>query len=202
VFYGEPDLPHLPDENTTTRVLVVEPDPLLALYGQTTTIGQSWVDLFRLPGWQAAEFTAALLPLVSSPEQDAAELVTEVRRTQSGMLPDDGIDAAHARYVHRLPFHTPDSLEALPGPDTGVVRVPPHVCTAPDPLFDVSDPGQCWHLYSAVVRDGTAADQVAYLNRARLVELWPDLNLPSECRQKWATSFPELRSLPVRALVV
>jgi len=71
VFYGEPDLPRLPDENTATRILVVEPDPLLALYGQTTTIGQSWVDLFRLPGWQAAEFTAALLPLVSSGDQDA-----------------------------------------------------------------------------------------------------------------------------------
>lgn len=71
LFYGEPDLPALPDEGAATRLLVAEPDGLLARYGQTTTIGQSWVDLFRFPGWQAAEFTAALLPLVSSGDQDA-----------------------------------------------------------------------------------------------------------------------------------
>jgi len=70
MFYGEPDLPTLPAENAATRLLTVEPDPLLARYGDTTTIGQSWVDLFRTPGWQAAEFTTALLPLVSAGHHD------------------------------------------------------------------------------------------------------------------------------------
>ena len=39
-----------------TEVIVLDPDPLLARYGRTTPLAQAWVDLFCLPGWQAARF--------------------------------------------------------------------------------------------------------------------------------------------------
>ncbi len=45
-----------------TEVLVAQPDPLLARYGRVTSLTQAWVDLFSLPGWQAARFVHHLLP--------------------------------------------------------------------------------------------------------------------------------------------
>jgi hypothetical protein len=45
---------------------VLEPDPLLARYGRVTPLTQAWVDLFNLPGWQAARFVHHLLPRVVS----------------------------------------------------------------------------------------------------------------------------------------
>jgi len=105
-------------------------------------------------------------------------------------------------YVDRLPFHTPATLDDLRGPRTGPVIVPTHICTAPDRLFDLTVPSQRRSLYSAVVRDGTPADQATYLDKDTLVDLWPDLNLPRRCRDTWTARFPELAALPVRALVV
>jgi len=65
LVYGEPGLgderaPSNGDRGT--EVIVLEPDPLLARYGSTTPLVQAWVDLFNLPGWQAARFVHALLP--------------------------------------------------------------------------------------------------------------------------------------------
>ncbi|MGH9279775.1 MAG: helix-turn-helix domain-containing protein [Acidimicrobiales bacterium] len=64
LVYGEPGLRAAiaPDEDGRTVVTVLEPDPLLARYGPTTPLAQSWVDLFNTPGWQAARFVHTLLP--------------------------------------------------------------------------------------------------------------------------------------------
>ncbi len=69
VVYGDPRLPDLvPDEHRgeagfePTDVWVLEPDPRLGRYGRTTPLSQAWVDLFNMPGWQAARFVHALLP--------------------------------------------------------------------------------------------------------------------------------------------
>ena len=40
----------------STRVLILEPDPLLPSYGRQTSRPQTYVDIFNLPGWQAARF--------------------------------------------------------------------------------------------------------------------------------------------------
>lgn len=75
-----------------------------------------------------------------------------------------------------------------PGP-CGFVRC---IDTSPDPVYDLTDAGQRWSLYSAIVRDGLASEQAALLNRTMLVELWADLNLPTRCRAIWEARFPEL----------
>ena len=67
VVYGNPNLtPSLhvndPDPGRVTEVIVARPDPLLARYGRVTPLVQAWVDLFCLPGWQAARFVHHLLP--------------------------------------------------------------------------------------------------------------------------------------------
>lgn len=51
-----------PDPGRTTELIVLEPDPLLERYGRVTPLTQAWVDLFSLPGWQAARFVYRLLP--------------------------------------------------------------------------------------------------------------------------------------------
>jgi hypothetical protein len=62
LFYGDPCLPDLPAARSGhgTEVLVAEPDRLLSSYGRVTPFCQAYVDLFALPGWQAARFVAEL----------------------------------------------------------------------------------------------------------------------------------------------
>lgn len=64
IVYGDPciDMASVPDSGGHTGVLVLEPDPLLARYGRVTPLVQAWVDLFALPGWQAARFVHGLMP--------------------------------------------------------------------------------------------------------------------------------------------
>jgi hypothetical protein len=66
LVYGEPRVTTRritdPDPGRVTEVVVLEPDPLLASYGRVTPLTQAWVDLFNLPGWQAARFVHYLLP--------------------------------------------------------------------------------------------------------------------------------------------
>lgn len=96
------------------------------------------------------------------------------------------------RFEQTIPYDTPESLDELCGPVSGVVRVRPRINTSPDPVFDLADPGQRWSLYSAVVRDGLPSEQAAILNHATLLALWAELNLPARCRAIWEDKFPEL----------
>jgi hypothetical protein len=106
------------------------------------------------------------------------------------------------RYADHIPYQTPQRLEDLRGPTSGVVRVPHSINTAPNPVYDYDDPSDRWAGYSAIVRDGTAGEQEQFLDRDTLIRLWPDLNLPRRCREVWTAKFRELAVLPVRALVV
>lgn len=82
LFYSDPRLtlercppPRWPWE--ATEVLVLEPDPRLARYGRVTPIGQAWVDLFNLGGWQADRFVHHLIgELVHDGTQAQAVLST------------------------------------------------------------------------------------------------------------------------------
>jgi len=67
LVYGDPAVDtslrlNDPDPNRITEVIVARPDPLLASYGRVTPVVQAWVDLFCLPGWQAARFVHHLIP--------------------------------------------------------------------------------------------------------------------------------------------
>jgi hypothetical protein len=73
-------------------------------------------------------------------------------------------------YESTIPYATPASLSDLGGPASGTVRVRPHTNTSPDPVYDLSNEAMVWHLYSAVVRDGTAQEQESILNRNRLTK--------------------------------
>jgi len=55
LYYGGP-LTDIESDDGPTMLLALEPDPLLARYGSVAPLAQCWVDLFNLPGWEAARF--------------------------------------------------------------------------------------------------------------------------------------------------
>jgi hypothetical protein len=103
-------------------------------------------------------------------------------------------------YADHIPYVTPESLDDLRGPTSGVVTVGPHIDTSLDPVYELSDPDRLWNLYTRVVRSGFVPDHVKFLDRHVLLRLWPSLNLPTRCRTIWEQKFPELavRSRDVR----
>jgi hypothetical protein len=102
-------------------------------------------------------------------------------------------------YADHIPYDTPDSLEDLRGPTSGVVTVGPHIDTSLNPTYRISDIRRARELYSATVRDGSASDHVRILDRGLLLRLWPELNLPSRCRAIWEHRFPELAARTKKA---
>jgi len=48
------------EQKGNVNLIVLKPDDFLADYGQTTTLAQTFVDLWNLPEWYAKEFTEAL----------------------------------------------------------------------------------------------------------------------------------------------
>ena len=47
--------------------------------------------------------------------------------------------------------------------------------------------------YQALLTEGRVAEQERLLNRDRLIELWPVINLDQRVRDLWEMRFPELR---------
>ena len=92
------------------------------------------------------------------------------------------------------PYEAPESLDQLRGPAGGVVVLSHSVLWAPGGgRVDLDEPGGIGLAYRAVLAEGTAADQIAVLNRDRLLAVWADLMLPARVRTLWEDKFPELR---------
>ena len=96
------------------------------------------------------------------------------------------------------PYEAPVDLAQLRGPAGGVIELSHSVLWAPGGGdVDLDEPGAIHMAYQALLSEGTVADQIAGLNRARLVEVWPELMLPRRVRVLWETRFPELRGAAV-----
>ena len=91
------------------------------------------------------------------------------------------------------PYEAPVSLTDLRGPFDGLVEPPLNVYWGPAHTFDLSHESDLVELYQATLREGRAIDQMALLNRDRLVAIWAELVLPIRVRHFWETRFPELR---------
>lgn len=103
------------------------------------------------------------------------------------------------RYEDHIPYATPDSLDDLHGPTTGRVRVGGHIDTSLHPIYDLGDNDRRRHLYARVVRSGTVRDQISLLDKDILIELWPRLNIPNQCRSIWEKRFSVLDRVSERA---
>ncbi|MCI1748210.1 MAG: transcriptional regulator [Acidipropionibacterium sp.] len=102
----------------------------------------------------------------------------------------------HLRFRDVKPIEAPDSLDELHGPATGAVTLPLRLRWVPgDRTYDVGETGGARVVYQAVLAEGTVEDQRQFLNRIRLIELWPDLNLDKRVIQLWEGRFPQLHGL-------
>jgi hypothetical protein len=95
-------------------------------------------------------------------------------------------------YKDTIPYETPSSLDALRGPASGVIELPPMVHWGPKRFRDLDDPGDTVAAYQALVREGTTEVQEELLNGVVLRRVWRDLMLPGRCRDTWESRFPDL----------
>ena len=82
-----------------------------------------------------------------------------------------------------VPSHLPrlDPAHAL-----ATVTLPLHLnWSEPGGAFDLRDRRQRARLYEIVLREGTPADLLTYIDGVLLAELWPDLVLPRDVRAAW-----------------
>jgi hypothetical protein len=85
------------------------------------------------------------------------------------------------------PFHVPDHLPRLSAPAAlAKVRLPLHLNWSDrGRVFDLSDRRQRARVYAIVLREGTPADLIEYIDGVLLADLWEDLVLPREIREAW-----------------
>lgn len=107
-----------------------------------------------------------------------------------------GMTGSHVRFRDVKPYEAVSSLDELSGPARGDVTLPLRLRWVPgERTYDVDNDAQAQIVYQAVLAEGTAADQEQFLNRDRLVELWPRLNLDRSVVALWEGRFHELRGL-------
>ena len=98
------------------------------------------------------------------------------------------------RFRDVKPYDVPEALEDLCGPYDGRIDLPHSVRWQVDRLgVDVSNLGWRRMAYQALLAEGTADEQCRLMNRDRLIETWPILNMDPRVRGLWESRFPQLR---------
>ena len=100
--------------------------------------------------------------------------------------------AKRVLYQDIKPYDVPQSLDALRGPESGVLSLPQHVYWGPDPNADLSTLAGVTKAYQAILREGAGDTQEQLLNKALLLRSWGELLLPVRVRALWEGAFPEL----------
>lgn len=95
-------------------------------------------------------------------------------------------------YANTIAYCTPDTLSDLEGPAAGVIELPRYLYWGPETSVDLSDFVDIQRMYQPVVRIGSVADQIKWLNRDILVNSWSRFVLPARCAALWESKFPEL----------
>jgi len=85
-------------------------------------------------------------------------------------------------------FALPDRLWRLPvSRAMATITLPLHVSRSePGRVSQLADRAQRARVYEALLPEGQPADIVAYVDGARLVDLWDELVLPRDVRDAWA----------------
>jgi transcriptional regulator with XRE-family HTH domain len=78
----------------------------------------------------------------------------------------------------------------------GRVRLPLHLnWSEPNRDYDLSDRRQRARVYEIVLREGTPQDISDYVDGALLVDLWPDLVIPTQLRRAWQPLIDIVRNI-------
>lgn len=88
------------------------------------------------------------------------------------------------------------NLADLRGPAGGAVTLPLRLYwSPPGRVFDLDDPFMLRSMYQVVLGEAIHAEELTgYLNRDRLLAVWPDLYLPKGVRRAWEERHPTLRA--------
>lgn len=85
------------------------------------------------------------------------------------------------------------SLDDLKGPAEGIAELPLTMVWSGDShTFDLDHPAQLLEMYEAVLLEAASQDDLKYLNRERLIEVWPQV-YSKPVRQAWEDAHPVLR---------
>lgn len=104
------------------------------------------------------------------------------------------VAAPRVRFRDVKPYSAPMSLDELHGPYDGMIDLPHAVRWQADRLgVNVSVVGWRRMAYQALLAEGTVEEQRRLMNRDRLVETWPILNMDRRVRALWEGRFPQLR---------
>jgi hypothetical protein len=113
--------------------------------------------------------------------------------------------ADYVPYGERRPVTLPDSLDQLVGPTTGTIDLPIHLDWSGKPSYNLDSARRTETLYATVLAEAADPDDLGrYLNRDRLIALWPTMWLPPKIRRLWEQRFPQLaatRHTPDKAAV-
>lgn len=87
-------------------------------------------------------------------------------------------------------------LADLRGPASGAVTLPLRLYwSPPGRVFDLDDPFMLRSMYQVVLGEAIRAEELTgYLNRDRLLAVWPDLFLPKGVRRAWEERHPVLHA--------
>ncbi|MEV4974992.1 hypothetical protein ACWDBF_33940 [Streptomyces angustmyceticus] len=107
--------------------------------------------------------------------------------------PDAGPPVAemlYERYAGRLP----DTLEALAGPEHGLIDLPLQIASSGFRTYGLGRPRQRMSIYRTVLAEGQRDDITCFLNRDLLLAQWPTMRtmISGHVRDAWETAFPEL----------
>lgn len=127
--------------------------------------------------------------------RDASDATEYRQRNHAAAEPHQLSPQRRVFFRDMKPYEVPRSLDDLKGPSGDIVELPHTVLWAPGGgHVDLDAEGGVNLAYRAVLAEGTVADQVAVVNRDRLVAVWPELLLPRRVRQLWEDRFPELHA--------
>jgi hypothetical protein len=100
---------------------------------------------------------------------------------------------SRVRYADTRPYVTPETLEELAGPATGVLELPISLDWSERRSYDLSVESDRRLMYERVIREAMSADILRrYLNSALLLSIWPNMYLPRRVKASWESRFPVL----------
>jgi transcriptional regulator with XRE-family HTH domain len=139
---------------------------------------------------------AAYAAGTKSPNLSTAERIVQAAGFDLDLVPRPGFrEAAIGR---GRAVYVPDVLPRLPL-DRALCRVqlPLHLnWSQPGREFDLGDRRQRSRVYEIVLREGTRDDICEFVDGALLVDLWPELILPTEVRRAWQPLIDAVRGRP------
>ncbi len=101
--------------------------------------------------------------------------------------------ADYRPYGDRRPYVVAETLAELHGPTGGTVMLPRHLDWSGHAEYDLDRSARLASKYKVVLTEASIVEGLStWLDADLLRRLWPTLWLPSQLRQRWEDTFPEL----------